>query len=240
MRTDLTCAEAEERGYPERYAAGTLDDDALPRFEEHFVACARCQQSLALASAVRRTARITPSHARRRLFYLSAALTLVAALATVAVLRVHGADSVRALGRLQTPPTYAGMPVRGASTPDDTAFAAAMSAYDAGDYTTAAAQLRALANAGVAPPPVNFFLGAALLMTGQPRPAADALAQVIAAGDSPYAADARYYRAIALLQINQPDSAKALLSAAMRDAGTTAADTRARDLLRRLEARRTP
>lgn len=238
MPHDLTCTEAEERGYPERYAAGTLDDDAVSLFEEHFLVCARCQQSVALASAVRRSAHAAPRRTRRRR-YVTGALALAAA-ATFAVLRLHDTDSVRSLGRVETPPSYAGMAVRGASTPDDTVFAAAMAAYDAGDYASAAAQLRALVNAGVTSPPVNFFLGASLLMTGQPQAAAAALAQVIAAGDTPYAGDARYYRALAFLQGDRPDSAEALLNAAVRDGATTTAAAHARDLLRRLEARRKP
>ena len=239
MPHDLTCAEAEDLGYPERYAAGTLDDDAVARFEEHFLLCARCQESIALASTVRRTTHAAPRRTRRRR-YVGGALVLAAAVAGLAVLRFHEPESVRALGRVETPPAYAGMAVRGAATPDDTAFAAAMTAYGAGDYSRAATQLGALVNAGVASPPVNFFLGASLLMTGQPHPAAAALAQVIAAGDTPYAADARYYRALALLQNDQPDSAEALLRAAVRDAGTASGAARARDLLRRLEARRKP
>ncbi len=238
MPHDLTCTEAEERGYPERYAAGTLDDDAVSRFEEHFLVCAHCQQSVALASAVRRSAHAAHRRTRRRR-YLSGALVL-AAVVVVAVVRVQEPDSIRSLGRVETPPAYAGVAVRGASTPADTAFAAAMTAYDAGDYASATTRLRALANAGVTSPPVDFFLGASLLMTGRVRAAAAALARVIAAGDTPYADDARYYRALALLQDDRPDSAEALLNAAVRDAATPKAAARARDLLRRLEARREP
>lgn len=237
MRSELTCAEAEESGFPERYAAGTLDDESLERFESHFLLCARCQEAIAMASTVRRAARRTRVKRVRRIHYLSGAAALLAALAGAAVLHLGRVDAIRALGHLATAPAYGGVPVRGEASADDSVFAAAMDDYAAGHYERAARELRALLDGGPVPVPVpvSFFLGASLLMTRDATAAADAFARTIAAGDTPYRNDAHYYRALALLQADRPDSAEVELRAAARAIGATGDSARA--LLQRLKAR---
>ncbi|MHB1861441.1 MAG: tetratricopeptide repeat protein [Gemmatimonadaceae bacterium] len=235
MRDELTCDEADDQGFPERYAAGTLDDAAVARFESHFLTCANCQQAVALAATVRRAAAPRRNVVRRWL--APAGAVLAAGLALFAQIHLRAGDAVRSLGRLDAAPAYAGVAVRGATSPLDSAFGAAMGAYAAGHYDSAIPRLRALAASGAAPAPVNFFLGASLLMTRQPGPAAEAFARVIAAGNNPYVADAHWYRALALLQQDRPGRA----AAELRAAGTAGPNAvRAADLLHRLEARRTP
>ena len=236
MNAELTCAEADALGFPERYAAGTLDDDAVERFETHFVLCPRCQEAIAFTSTVRRAADDeTPSRRRRISYWSVGALAAAAGLAAFVTLR--RGDELRAFGRLNAAPAYGGVAVRGSTTPDDSLFASAMADYSAGRYAAAAARLATLA-ATNDQPPVNFFLGVSLLMLHRPSPAAAALARVIDAGNSPYTADARYYRALAFLQADLPDSAEFALRAAAGDAG--ASGDRARALLARLEERRSP
>lgn len=236
MIDELTCAEAEELGLPERYAAGTLDDEALARFESHFVACERCQQSVELASAIRRAARPVRGHRAQRTPYLIGALLAVAAgLVAVIVPHQRRLDAIRTLGRLDSPPTYGGAVVRGPARAPDSLFQAAMADYSSGRYEQAIAGLRRLLDAGEPPVPADFFLGASLLETRRPAAAAAAFARVTAAGVSPYQTDAHFYRALALLQIVRPDSAVEELRAAARGSGGSAG--RAAKLLRRLRER---
>ncbi len=235
MTEKLTCVEAQDLGLPERYAAGTLDDEAVERFEAHFLTCARCQEAVDLAVAVRAAAR--PRRLRLGGYLGAGGFALAAALVVFVVIQVRGDTAVRSLGRLNAAPAYGGVAVRGSTTPDDSLFASAMADYSVGRYDSAAAHLATLA-ATNDEPPVNFFLGVSLLMLHRPSPAAAALARVIDAGNSPYAADARYYRALAFLQADLPDSAEFALRAVARDAG--ASGDRARALLARLEERRSP
>jgi TolA-binding protein len=108
-----------------------------------------------------------------------------------------------ALGRVGTPPVYAGAPVRAAARPADSLFVASMASYAAGAYERAERGLRAALAAGVDTVPVEFFRGASLLMLGRPREATVAFEHVIAAGPSAYVDEARYYRAKSLLAQGQ-------------------------------------
>ncbi len=251
MTDTFTCEAIERLGTVERYVAGTLDADAVEAFEDHFLGCERCQSSIKLAVAVRAAARgrtltpakAVPAHAalhakERRAFRISAAITAIAAVIVGAIVMVRGSDAraLRSLGELSSPPAYAGVQVRGAATAADSLFGAAMRAYVAGDYATATSGLRAALGAGAAPAPAQFFLGASLLMQRRADDAAKAFAQVIAAGWSPYLEEARYYRALALLQTNDADGAIAELRLA--GGGTDATATRARELLAAVEAQR--
>jgi TolA-binding protein len=97
-----------------------------------------------------------------------------------------------------------------------------MSQYVARDYAAAIATLRQARTAGASVAPLSFFLGASLLETGAPEAAADAFADVIEQGESPYLAEARYYRAKSLLQRGDVNAAAAELRSIHGDSGAIA------------------
>ncbi len=220
----VTCSDVEGQDVAARYVAGTLDLDAVERFETHVLVCARCQQSVELAATVRRAARATGEaraaatagrhdappprgspvgrrlRFRRRALSVSSAL-LAAGIGTVLLLRWRNAQALRALGVPEGPPRYGGVPVRGPADRSDSLFAAAMQAYVRGDYGAAAAGLRPLASDSAAPPTPIFYLASALLMSHQATGAESAFARVVAMGGSPYQREALYYGALARLQL---------------------------------------
>lgn len=238
MRSErLTCSDVERDAIAERYVAGKLDDDEAAAFESHFLTCSRCQEAIALAATVREGfARRNRRHfPRRRILAGGAAAALAAVLAGLVFVHWSNVRALRSLGSLDTPPVYRGIAVRGPTSPLDRSFALAMSAYAHGDYDTAIDRLSALRHEGVPPAPIDFFLGASLLMEHRAADAARAFDRVIEAGASPYLTEAHYYRALALLQQDRPEEATWELKTIAGNEGTVSA--RARKLLEELEAR---
>jgi tetratricopeptide (TPR) repeat protein len=245
--TDTSSCEAyEQREFPRRYAAGTLDPTDAESYEAHFLTCERCRDAVAFALSVRDAARATPATAprptaRRTRWLAPAGLALAAGLALFAVVRIRDAYTLRALGALYVPPAYRGIRLRANVTTADSLFHDGMTAYVASRYDDAVRLLQASiaalpagadSGAGAA---AEFFLGASLLVRHQPASAGDAFARVIAAGWSPYRDEAHYYRALALLQTGHAADAATELQAAAT--GSDSIATRARALLVRLNAR---
>jgi tetratricopeptide (TPR) repeat protein len=223
----MTCSEIAEAGLLERYVAGTLDAETAQALEDHFVTCPRCQTDLRLAWAVRAAlaepaASVARPHAGRWL--VVAGLALAAGLAAIVVLRSNrGANQWSDLGAVSAAPIYLGVAIRGTSAPGDSLFDVAMKAYDAGRYAEAVSGLRSALAAGADSAPTEFFSGSALLMQDRPDDATVAYARVIALGDSPYQAEARLYRAKALLRQGNADAAVSDLRAAGAGGGDVAA-----------------
>jgi len=213
MADTLTCDDVNDRELASRYVAGTLDAVATEVFESHFLTCARCQDAIAFSAAVRGAAVATPvaraaRMPRRRLTFLAAAgVVFTAVITPVVAHRVRERHAIEALGVLDAPPVYGGVAVRGDASAGDSLFGAGTAAYGNGEYARAASDLRGAIAAGAAVPPARFFLGASLLMLHRPDEAAAELARVIASGDSPYLVEAHYYRALALLQLDQENAA---------------------------------
>ncbi len=206
----------------ERYAAGQLSESETVAFEEHLLECDRCQQELTLAVAVREALpeaeakRSDPGWKRRPWTRagMGFALAAAAVIAAVLILPIGSVSGpIAELGRVTQPPIYLGVPVRQAPARPDSVFNAAMSAYAMGDYSEAAAGHEVALAAGADPAPSQFFRGASLLMLDEPAWAADAFEAVIAAGESPYLAEAHYYRAKALLRLGDSDQAISELTA---------------------------
>jgi tetratricopeptide (TPR) repeat protein len=228
----LTCDAAAERGLVERYVAGRLDDEAeLAAFEAHLLTCERCRDEVRLGLTVRAELAVSGRRRGRRVWPFGVGLALAAGIAALVLLRFNS-EGVRAFGDVQDPPLYLGVAVRGAPTPAESLFEAAMTAYSRGDYGAAAAGLeRALASGTKGDSvPALFFLGASRLLTGRPAAAADALQRAISLGDSPYLPEAHYYLAKALLRegnaaaalrelqaVPAADSAVAALAVALAD-----------------------
>lgn len=224
----LTCEVAAEHGLVERYVAARLSDQAeLVPFETHLLTCEHCREEVRLGLAVRAELAVQERRQPRRAWPFG--LAFAAAIAALLLVRLNG-NGVRALGAVREPPLYLGVAVRGAPALADSLFDAAMTAYNHGDYSAAAAGLElALARGGDSVPAL-FFLGSSRLVTGRPSAAADALGRAIALGESPYSDEARYYLAKALLRegnaaaalrelqaVPAVDSAVAALATALAD-----------------------
>jgi tetratricopeptide (TPR) repeat protein len=244
----MTCAEVTRDEVVERYVAGTLTRDELDAFEEHLLACERCQDEVRLGAAIRETlaagagvGRGAAVHAfPRRAWLPIAGLAAAAAIAGIVVLpRLSGESEVEALGRVTQAPIWLGVPVRADEPPTaDSLFETAMAAYDEGRWDDAARGLEAALEAGADPVPAGFFLGAAHLMADRPGSAAEALGAVIDHGETPYLAEALYYRAKALLLQERAERALADLDAAARAGGAVGDPARAlADSVRSLRSR---
>ena len=217
----------------ERYVADTLAGDELERFEAHLLSCRGCQDEVLLAVAARGGLQSLgaevpapgastpepgePSRSRTRKIPAKFWLP-VAAAAAIAGLIFFGPDRVpenlSELGQLGQPPVYLGVSVRQEEASADSLFAAAMLRYVAEDYAGAASGLTGALEAGAGPLPAQFFLGASLLMLDRFREAVEAFGVVADLGQSPYLAEAHYYRAKALLRLGDAESALADLRAA--------------------------
>lgn len=226
MNTSLSCDEESRRLNAERYVARRMDAKEAEAFEDHYVTCAECQREVRLASATaaglsRGSATPRPvSTARRIWIWGGGAIAIAASVATLAVLRQPTGEIV-ALGAVREPPVFLGIRVRGVDVADDTLFDAAMDAYAKRRYADAAAGLRATLAAGRDSVAAQFFLAASQLLSDQPRDAADGFARVLARGDTPYRAEARYYRAKALLRSGRSSDALEELRRVTRADGVT-------------------
>ena len=224
MTETLTCERVDQDDLIAQYIAGTLTETtAREAFEDHFVGCARCRDELRLASIIRAEV-ARPAVTRRVPRWMPLGFVSAAALAGIFVLRGGGAHSELArLGAVAEPPIYLGIAVRATPKASDSLFDAAMAAYDQRRYADAAAGLARALTAGVDSAPALFFLGASELMAGHPTEAAAAFERVQSLGDTPYLAEAHFYRAKALLRLRNPSSALAEL-AAVPAASTTMSD----------------
>lgn len=219
----------------ERYTAGQLPAPETAAFEAHLLTCDRCQKELVLAVAVRESlpegeAEQEPAVPRRLPWRGMAAGFTLAAAAVAALLLVprdRVSEHVAELGRVTQPPVYLGVPVRQAPARPDSVFSEAMSAYVSGDYVDAERDLEAALAVGAGPVPAEFFRGASLLMLDQPAEAQLAFTAVIEAGDSPYLAEAHFYRAKALLSLGRVVDAQQDLRTAATAGSAIATSARA-------------
>jgi hypothetical protein len=204
----------------DRYVTGRMPDAERVAFEDHFVACAQCQQDLEFASAVRKAAAASAPHAAASAASTSepatpgsrakrpravrwAGVALAAGVAAIILIRSTPSHALVELGGVADPPPYAGIAVRGTPARGDAIFDAAMKQYAARHFDDAANGLRAALAAGQDSVPTEFFLGASLLFTGDASAAADAFDGVVARGDSPYFDEAQLYQAKALLRLGR-------------------------------------
>ena len=220
MTPILDCAAVTEQALVERYLAHRLSPVEREDLEAHFLTCERCQQAIVLGAGIRAAWPQVRPRAGPRWVWLGGGLGLAAAAGLAAILlftpkRVPA--ELERLGMVVQAPIYLGIPVRaGPSGPADSLFASAMTDYVGERYEAAATGLRAALSAGVAAAPAEFFLGASLLMTAHPAEASASFGKVIAAGDTPYLAEAHFYRAKALLRQGQTAAARADLRDAAR------------------------
>ena len=216
----MTCEHVTENELVERYAAGRLDEDEIAAFEEHYLTCARCQDELHLAAAIRTAAATATVRPRARWRVWAGGSALAAAAVLVLLIWPTGRRAeLERLGVVAVPPIYLGVQVRAAGSPADSVFRAAMNEYSGGQYARAAAGLRAALEGGVEAADAEFFLGASLLQLGRNDEAAAAFARVLALGDTPYRTEAAFYRAKALLRSGDAEGALRALGAASAAGG---------------------
>ena len=241
MNTSLTCDENSRRMNAERYAARRMAVEDAEAFEDHFVTCAPCQDEVRFASAIvsglpkAHVATPTPARSRRAWLWGVGGVALAAGLATLMIFRPVSRREFVALGGVREPPVYLGIPVRGAGAPPDSLFEAAMDSYAKRHYSGAVEGLRAALAAGQDTVPAQFFLATSLLLDDRPSEAIDTFQRVLAQGETPYRAEARYYRAKALLRVGRAADAQAELARLTRadgvvyDMGRALADSVAHD-----------
>lgn len=236
MSRRIGCQEVVERSLAAEYLADRMAEDEEAAFEEHYLTCARCQEELRLAAALR-SVLDEPGPARRPRRRLALGLAAAAALAALFLARSGGPPpGIAELGAVHQPPIYLPVPVRAEVEPADSLFDRAMRHYDAGRYGEAIEGLEAAIEAGADPAPSWFFLGASRLMEDRPRDAAEAFRRVLDASPNPYVPEAHYYQAKALLRLGVADEAAAHLRRVDESAGALAA--RAAALADTVEARR--
>lgn len=193
--------------------------------EAHLANCAACRSEVvALGELVR------PRQLHRRLQYTGLAIAAAAALLLFVSperLGVPGEPEgsprskaallrLQALGAVEQPPVYLGVSVRAPLEREAELFAAGMRAYTDAQYAEAVRSLKGAQAAGNNGATIPFFLGASLLMLGDAIGAAEQFALVIGMGDTPYRAEAHYYRAKALLRLDQPNDAAAELDLSIK------------------------
>ncbi len=220
MSATLACSIAADGERVHRYVAGTLELENVAQFEAHLLGCAECQaavrEGVAVAAALRRISAPVAESAKVRRRHLWWAVPLTAAAAGALWLVVGREGPLAELGRVAEAPPFAGVPVRGDADSASRLADSGMAAYGAGEYVEAARLLGAVPEE-VRTAGLRFYLGVSLLLTDAPRDGARHLADVSA--DSPYAAEAHFYRAKAWLRLGQADSALAELAAV--EAGTS-------------------
>lgn len=220
MSATLACSIAADGERVHRYVAGTLDLEDVAQFEAHLLGCAECQaavrEGVAVAAALRRISAPAVDPVRVGRWRRWWAVPLAAAAASALWLVMGREGPLARLGRVVEARAFAGVPVRGDADSMSRLADSGMAAYGAGEYVDAARLLGAVPEeartAGL-----RFYLGVSLLLSDAPRDGARHLADVSA--DSPYAAEAHFYRAKAWLRLGQADSALAELDAV--EAGTS-------------------
>lgn len=205
--SETTCTLPDRDELALAYSRDRLDEGARDAYENHLTGCAVCQNEVLLAATVRAALRPRARWVRRRAAAVGVLALAAAALVMVAVLP-RGTDTaaLAALGGLDAPPVYLGVPVRGTASADS-ALDLGLRLYDQGRWAEARMELGNAEAMGAPADLVAFFAGAASLMEGRAADAERSFAAVLRAGDGPYVPEAHYYRAKALLRLRRPAEA---------------------------------
>jgi len=207
------------------YLDRRLPDAETATVEAHIANCADCRSEVVALSEFLR-----PRRLRRPLHYAGLAIAAAAVLllfVSPGSLGIPGGPAgsppseavalrLRTLGALDQPPVYLGVSVRAPSEQEAELFVAGMRAYSDAQYAEAVRFLKGAQAAGNNGATIPFFLGASLLMLGDAIAASEQFARVIDMGDTPYRAEAHYYRAKALLRLDQPNDAAAELDLSIK------------------------
>lgn len=245
----MNCQEVEQEDILGAYISGKLPEAQRDLFEEHFFGCEECLRNVEAARIARQVlvARKPSGLVRNRwLALLAAAAVLVAGVAVwkgntgrraqIEVFAPKPAAQVKAgpdyklLARFD-PPVYRPLNLRGAETTDK-GFRAAMERYSAGDFAGATVGLRAVLERTAGFVEARYYLGIAELQAGDIAQGLRNLQRVIAAGDTPFLSDARFYVAKALLGQNDAAAARQQLEFLVREKSELT--SRAEEILKEL------
>lgn len=242
----MTCDEVAAQDLLDRYVQGTLTEEQRDAFERHYLGCVVCAAGVETLLHLREALQ---EKGRRRspVPWWAAAAAGLLVVALIAVwwgsrreppAQVAGPDPAPSgapapvedplLELAQVaPPAYEETVLRGGGAD---AFRQAMRLYLEGRYGEAIPGLKEAAIKDPHASEVWFFLGASHLLIGETEPALDALKTVAENRNSPFAEEARFYLAKALIRAHRVDEAKTELQKLA--SGPWAAD--ARELLDRL------
>ena len=208
----------------ERYVLGQMTDAEQQAFEEHYFGCDECFGRLETLRIIHSAARTVKTRSSPR-WWLQGAAGIAAAVAiAVGLWLAYGrhprapvqrsasvpavkSDQFAELARFEAP-SWNPVIVRGGGSTPSKAVREAMRTYQAGDFRSAAQQLRAVRPRT---PEVAFYLGICEIESGNTAAGAQGLRQVIAAGDTPWLEQAHFYLAKALLGTGDAPGARAEL-----------------------------
>lgn len=212
MSMEPPCSVAQDGDTIHRYLADTLLPNETESFEIHLLGCAHCQAAVREGAEIRAgfsaaaSGGLEPEVAVgerelgvHRMRWVRWALPAAAA-ATLLFVLPRGYGPLQRLGRLESPPTFQGTPVRSQGDSATVLADRGMAAYSAGDYGRAAELLEA-SSLLEGEPGKSFFHGISLLMIGEPEAAVDALTEAMDPADNPYALEAHFYAAKVLLSL---------------------------------------
>jgi hypothetical protein len=218
----MNCEEVEQQDIVGAYVAGKLPDETRDLFEEHYFGCDHCLQQVECARIARDVlATRRPAESRNWLPWLAIAAALFAAIAVWRVVAPKPETAVvtppaashpdpsqtyQLLARFD-PPAYKPSNLRGAESAGRS-FRDGMKRYAAGDFAGAAVTLRSTLTANVGLTEARYYLALSELLSGDRISGTADLERVIAAGDTPYQSEARFYLAKALLAANNAGGAR--------------------------------
>lgn len=222
----MNCEEVEQNDTLGGYIAGTLLEAERDRFEEHFFGCDHCLELVEAARLARAALMAAPPEKQRssRRFWIPLLAAAAAMVFAIGIWKnatpkrqaaVEGpavpkpAPAYELLARFD-PPVYRPDTLRGSGGPAR-AFRDAMKLYSTGDYAAASGGLRAEIASSPGSVEARYYLGICELLSGDPTGGIAELGRVIAAGDTPFLSEARFYSAKAELAGNHVDAARAQL-----------------------------
>jgi tetratricopeptide (TPR) repeat protein len=239
----MDCARASRDEIAEQYVAGRLTDAEAAAFEEHYFTCDRCFADVeawrAMGAAIAAAPAAEARSVRGRVpSWLWAAAAAAGVLIVAGIFRYWPSPVQPVEPRTASATPAAPLPAQPppGAVPEPVMSLAALSAvvpppyaptrYQTGDYAGAIPGLAAAAALDARMAAAPFYLGACLLVTGDPAPAIDRFTAVLALGDSGYREDAYYLLAKAHLRAGHVAAAREALTEATLLHGDREAEVR--------------
>ena len=195
----MTCENVELQDKLGPYIAGKLTDTERDQFEEHFFHCEVCLQQVEAARLARDVLAAKPASKRWWLPVLAAAAVLILAVGVWKGLAPRQESVVMAPPKPLSPtvsyellakieaPVYQPSTLRGAER-SSRQFREAMNAYSAGNFAAAASALRVVDGVEA-----SFYRAVSEVLAGDRAAGIADLRKVVAAGDTPFQSEARFY-----------------------------------------------